>query len=1123
MGALDRKFGNRQRKLEGDGHDFEAFVFECLALAGEDKGLKRRLAKGRDGAIDLIDSNPGTAQTHIAECKFVGDGEFKSVRARWRDVADNLDRNLPGLHSDPKKKPHSPYRLWLDASCPVTQYSFCVSCPLSKQDEKALQSEIQAFFGTLYGRGISGLAALALPTGISVKTWDHFDRALKEKPALAFRWFGGLPAGFSLFEAEREKADSFRGFLRGATLPYFSRSRFAQTDAAIDIDSEDIFVARLGGLEETSTLLIAGPGGAGKTRLAYEIAEGIKERENDATQVFKLDRDATAGSLEELLKAFITPATIVLLIDYAEAQSALEQIARRLPILAGQTQHRFRLIATCRSSAQGQVEDALADLSPHVVDMASRRKDEPAFAAWVTRQILEFGKIPDARAMEKLCTGMPALASFAVFLFQHHRERFADQFGALTGLQDFQAWARRRLSILLQRHPATANGLSTLSELALSLPMSRSKRDALVDGGGETAAFLTELETDRWIEFDGDYLFPSHDILADAITARWLLESSANATSRTADALRKAAQSDDLRTAWIALDRLAPHPLFRDIDGAQVVNRITKLGTDKLLPVFDLILGGQLLRLGEKIDALAKFDDMRTFVARERSLDIALSSIAEQAADLPEDKKASHQLDLLAEPLDAAVHYARPSNIVTRRAYALFPARYREAALRRIYQSPTSSDTHYLIAEMLRREGDWQGLQSATLIWLQARSANDTKASFVIGAWLYAGGDKSSVREPIRAWCKEYAETPEARFVYQAWLDAGGDPELVREPIQAWLKERAETPEVQFIYKAWLDANGHQDVVLEPIRAWLKKHAETPEARFVYKAWLDASGHCSVVLEPIRAWLGRYGTIPEAAFVYEAWLSAGGNHAVITDFLSPWIAQNTQLETADFVYRAWIENGGDIEDIRDAVFAWLHHWKQDARAVYVTKEMSKLHDLPEEVIVDIAEWAARFVDNDDALYRIGRIARFLTSNRAKSEIVQNAVIKSGLRNLQYFNISKKETARSRTFAAASLIEYLSVAINTRYFRYCLISAIARAISNNYIYREENTEIKLNPRQNVVGAVYMALKYGYFDKEKDADALYSFAGWLNAQMPAGNGGHEINSILESFFGTSPPNM
>lgn len=194
--ATNRTFADRSyRPEEGDGYDFERFVFEALSRSDAETGLVRRLGRGRDGAIDIVAENDG--RTAIFECKYVGDLKFETVRARWREVQSNLVKYLPTLAAEPKKSPKSPYRFWLDAERPVRSYEFCVTAPLSNLEARELMKEIQANFAELAARpGLDVLSSLGSdPDAVTVKSWDDFEGMLGANPALAYRWFGGLPYG----------------------------------------------------------------------------------------------------------------------------------------------------------------------------------------------------------------------------------------------------------------------------------------------------------------------------------------------------------------------------------------------------------------------------------------------------------------------------------------------------------------------------------------------------------------------------------------------------------------------------------------------------------------------------------------------------------------------------------------------------------------------------------------------------------------------------------------------------------------------------------------------------------------------------------------------------------------
>ncbi len=201
--------------MRADGDDFEDFVFECFRIAKGERGFAKRLARGRDGAIDLIDRHAvlGKAtigETTIVECKYIGSGKSEEADSRWKKVFGNLEKNLPGLSADPKKLPTSPYRGWLDPDSPVTQYRFCVTAAMTPAEVRKLEKRIAADFKELVGQGVEAVRTLAeQPGAVRVLRWDWFAAELMEHPSLCFRWFGGLPAGVKRFEPDLGAAHRF--------------------------------------------------------------------------------------------------------------------------------------------------------------------------------------------------------------------------------------------------------------------------------------------------------------------------------------------------------------------------------------------------------------------------------------------------------------------------------------------------------------------------------------------------------------------------------------------------------------------------------------------------------------------------------------------------------------------------------------------------------------------------------------------------------------------------------------------------------------------------------------------------------------------------------------------------
>ena len=855
MGSANRTFQNRARLIEDNGCDFEAFVFECFRYAKEERGFTKRLARGRDGAIDLLDriSEPGTAT--IAECKYIGSGMAQEATERWAEVYRNLSKNLPGLHADPAKTPKSPYRGWLDPERHVTRYRFCVTARMTESECTALEKRIASDFAKLVQtEKIEPLRALAENDGaIRVLPWDWFTTELEEHPSLAFRWFRGLPVGVELFEEESGNVTTFRAFLSGGELGYFSRDEYEDEGAGTLERGESVLVS---GLVEGSpqALLITGPGGVGKTRLSWELSTRLAELEH-GFEVFRLIRSATFESVATLADHHPANASILLLIDYAEAMPNLSDIADAVAHVSANTAHQVRVIATCRSSATNAVRDNLSVLDPEPKSLGSRQTGEEGYISWVTRSILNLGGFSQPEELARVCHGVPALAAFALFLFRYHRTRFDQQFGALHGLDDFDKWANHRIAILIGGLSGQRANERTLAQIALSLPLPVEQFRAIFTSN---EALIEALRVDRWIEEAGDQFVAAHDVLADALAARWLFEAEHAATDRTVDLLNDAARNGYLGHALVALARLAFHPKFAEIDGAALSEALLSHHPEQVSEICGPLLEGPFLNFEEKLDLLHRSEPIRQTAKREPSHHVSLSFLAAEAVYRKCDTNDSAALRTLSDLLDDVCQIPRFSNMVLRRAYALEPARFRERVWAYLETFPQAEPTHFLLVQMLRSGEPSEALLDAVQLWLKA-NPSAPRASFVYKAWLDAGGGIEAVSEALLAWVGVRGKAYEAEFVYDAWLDAGGGVDAVSEALLAWVGVHGQTQEASHVYDAWLDAGGAVETVSNALLAWVGVHGEMPDASYVYNAWLDAGGRVETVSEALLAWVGEIG------------------------------------------------------------------------------------------------------------------------------------------------------------------------------------------------------------------------------------------------------------------------
>ena len=256
----------------------------------------------------------------------------------------------------------------------------------------------------------------------------------------------------------------------------------------------------------------------------------------------------------------------------------------------------------------------------------------------------------------------------AVFLFKEYPTLFEAQFKGLHTAPDFHSWVQHRTYAIVGSRSEKHLDLEHLADIALSLPMPIANRNLLMDSGARRAELLRKLEDDRWIEQYEDQLIPAHDVLTDALASNWLFGTPGSATTRVADALRRAAGAGYLERALDVLGRLATHPNFGDMDAVEVIRRVITAHPQQVANSARAILSGRLLDHQAKIRVMSDHTALRNAVAEDRTLDASLSSIAEFAAQLPPDNPLRGLAAVLEPLLDLAVAHPHPSNMVLRRA-----------------------------------------------------------------------------------------------------------------------------------------------------------------------------------------------------------------------------------------------------------------------------------------------------------------------------------------------------------------------------------------------------------------------------------------------------------------------
>ena len=237
------------------------FVSEYLALRDGSRKLVRGLAKGRDGAIDLVNLT-GDANCFV-ECKFIGKDTAGTATSRWTAVENHLRKNLPAAASGESGVAKA-YRPWLCSNGPVEHYYFCTSTIMGNtQNRTDLVKRIKGFFAdiTVAHDELLHLADLT----VEVLYWDDFVADSSKFVPLFYRWFGGYPHGYGELNTIFEQTESsFKRFLDSTNLPFFSRSAFAEYSGRETPNGEEELLDFLISGSTSRALVISGPGGIGK-------------------------------------------------------------------------------------------------------------------------------------------------------------------------------------------------------------------------------------------------------------------------------------------------------------------------------------------------------------------------------------------------------------------------------------------------------------------------------------------------------------------------------------------------------------------------------------------------------------------------------------------------------------------------------------------------------------------------------------------------------------------------------------------------------------------------------------------------------------------------------------------
>jgi hypothetical protein len=1144
------RFDHRTLVGNAVGTDFEQFTLESFQRSEPRLTLVSSLSTSKDGAIDLSTDDENRC---IVECKFIGEESKSSALDRWRPVENTLRENLLRL-AENEDGGEIQYGPWLSARRPVRQYRFCVSSPCgSVRNRDTLKGRIETFLYDLSTEH-DRLRHLA-DVKVRVFFWDDFYQILVSHPVLRYRWFGGLPPGLSLISEAGFESGSFREFLSGTYLPYFSRVQFAASEGQRLEQSEDDWTSLA---DQGRSLLIYGPGGSGKTRLALEICRRLSGRDWLALEV---GSKAQSSAIETVLRSHSAPARVVLFIDYGETAQRLGEMSTLAHTAFERTGHHVVLVVTCRSSSWQSVTDELASLEPAMVAVGSLSEVgiEGRYAAWVVRRILDHFEVPSAYNVAGVCDNLPVLAAFASFLYLREPTAFDAQFGNLLELTDFRSWVRRRVINLLEGASNKPGTLIKLSELFMALPAPVSDYS---NPKNEMSLLLETLVADRWVEVDGSYYSAAHDVFADGIVADYLFGLPGLATERLRGLLFLAVENDSLLKALSATNRLATYSEFSSIDGLGIVERLIEMSPGPVLDVAWAIVAGRLLDEAEKIMLLSRHGQLRARIAETSFLDGHVSYLAEWASRLPRDAPAyGHAKVALPSLLGQAVGRFTATNMVLRRAYSFDPAVYKDLVIHRLAAEVELEASHFLIVALLRLEDTIEPLNRFISAWFNKNDGSlaasfvlsawlyrhpigsdiapflfpwlekfyDTEASsYVLTAWLRSGGDSAVVRKYVLAGLPHYGKLVSAAKLYEAWHRSSGDPADIRGEVANWLGLHKMNVEAARIYGSmpldtaevsnerndvsfwlinnqreslagkplvnWLVCGGDPEFIRHDAQIWLSIHAERKDARLLLSVWLKRGGAPSTIANELPRWLELHGSTEEAGYLMGEWLHHGGSLDRVECHLENWLDCPRDASAVGFLLGAWLEHS-QAEVVRERCVRWFaEHWNKEESAP-LTKALSSLLCLDIDTAILIARWANRFYQTPEAISRLSRMFHrsYVVSSRF-GELI-NLVLCATWKTLDY-HASAADYTKYDKLAGGMLLSNLCGTVGQHELVQTKLDLI---VLYSVIYASLFTaDSELRYRPEIVMAFVRALDRVPLDIKENDKVLVPFLNWIMAR-------------------------
>ncbi|SEH56286.1 ATP-binding protein, partial [Magnetospirillum fulvum] len=514
---------------------------------------------GADGRIDVFLKSlppqrpPLLLNAHaplIIECKWhdsTASDCWANVKQGWHKVAQALRKAAEGGWI-------GRYEPWRSAR----GYLYCLSvtCP-DAQSRLDLEKKIKGFF--------DGLPAAQRPPieQVQVADWQNLRAEFDRDTLLADKWLG---VGFdSILDHETyvSRLHGFRLYLKEDNLA------FVAPDQTSDTHPDRLFEA----VERRANnrgMLVVGPGGIGKTRIALEIATRASRAGWRVLHVVAGRSEVTAATLAESVPSGKQTRPILLVLDYLEQMAALNLDDLRLSVIDPVVGKGGRVCFLALSRpGMARVNERNWKVLFDRVDFVPQPEQRDRIVRAMVRSVAP--RSCDRLGEDTMLTSVGNRPIIALLIAREieRRQSLAGggaELGALlAGMRqgDLSAWLERRLQEdnLIPPPPARPTGLlptreppqpSVIAAAAVmaAAPLVEWKMEDiaravlaeaapnLVERAEELIAHLRDL---GWLESDGDFVHVAHDVVTDEILTQCLVDPlSGNLRPRSLDLILSA-------------------------------------------------------------------------------------------------------------------------------------------------------------------------------------------------------------------------------------------------------------------------------------------------------------------------------------------------------------------------------------------------------------------------------------------------------------------------------------------------------------------------------------------------------------------------------------------------------